>query len=366
MTSALDSAKYFLKRRKFSIAIKILEERQEVYENDFDFYLTFATACLYVGELGTASLYFRKARDIKIQNVNLLLGQAAIFLQRGEQEKALTYYLDVLELDPNNSVAKKALDFLKNDGEWSSICRLVDTKKIERFYPPLGPNPDVIRNCVFAGILVLVLAVLGSVYVPKIKAKKTMIGPRANLEKLVLTADESRHAQKDDLSDTVVHYILDNKTINKSYNSALEYFQSRRDNAAQVEINRLLNSNASLTIKRNCSILMSYIEEPTFDSLTDNYSYSEVVKDPNLYLDCYVSWNGRISNAKKYENGAWSCQLLVGYDTNRFVEGIVQVNFKVEPQPQIDGEKPVRFLGKINIQDGQVVLEGKAVYQPLK
>ncbi len=366
MTSALDSAKYFLKRRKFSVAIKILEERREVYENDFDFYLTFAIACLYVGELGTASLYFRKARDIKIQNVNLLLGQAAVFLQRGEQEKALSYYLDVLELDPNNAVARRALDFLKNDGEWSSICRLVDTKKIELFYPPLGPNPDIIRNFVFAGIFVLAVVILSVIYIPKIKAKKTMIGPRANLEKLVLSPDESRHAQKDDLSDTVVHYILDNKAINKSYNSALEYFQDRRDNAAQVEINRLLNSNASLTVKRNCSVLMSYLEEPTFDTLTDNYSYSEVVKDPSLYLDCYVSWSGRISNAKKYENGSWSCELLVGYDTNRFVEGIVLVNFKSEARPQIDGEKPVRFLAKINIQDGQIVLEGKAVYQPLK
>lgn len=366
MSNSLDTAKKLLKRRKFSLAIDILEQKEDVYEGDFDYYLTFGIACLYMGELGNASLYFRKARDIKIQNTQLLLGQAAIFLQRGEQEKALDYYIDVLDLDPNNSVAKSALEFLRKDGEWSSICKLVDNNGIQRFYPPLGANPDIIRNCVFTGILLGSVLSLLIIFVPKIQEKRTMIGPRANLENLVLSSDESRHAQKEDLSDTVVHYFLDNKEINQSYNNALVYFQNHRDNAAQVEINRLLNSNASLTIKRNCSTLMSYLSVPTFDSLTDNYKYSEVILDPQLYLDCYVSWSGRISNVRNYENASWFCDFLIGYDTNRFVEGIVPVSFRTEPQPQIDGEKPVRFLAQIKLQDNKILLEGRAVYQPLK
>ena len=68
---------------------------------------------------------------------------------------------------------------------------------------------------------------------------------------------------------------------------------------------------------------MSYLEIPTFDTLKDNFSYSEVSKEPMLYLDCWVSWDGRISNSNVNADGSYTCQLLVGYETMKNVDGIV-------------------------------------------
>src|SRR5574344_1303780 len=87
--SVLETAHILLKRRKFEQTITLLESRREFYENDFDYYLTLGTACLYVGDAGTAASYFNKAREIKLTDSRLLLGQAAIFLRRGDTERAV-------------------------------------------------------------------------------------------------------------------------------------------------------------------------------------------------------------------------------------------------------------------------------------
>ena len=230
---------------------------------------------------------------------------------------------------------------------------------------PLGINPDVVRNGIIAGLVLGLVISLCVTVLPKHQQKVTMVGPRANLTRLELTSDESNHAQEADLSNTVVHYLMDNAQIVKSYRSALMYFQDGRDNACQVEINRILNSNASLSIKQKANMLKTYLEVPTFDSLLDNYTYAQVAQDPLLYIDCYVAWSGRIANAQNFANGSWAADLLVGYETMQTVDGRVYIFFDPAPQPAVDATKAVRVLGKLGLQDNEVVLTGRSVYQPM-
>ncbi|MBQ5491055.1 MAG: hypothetical protein IIT68_03255 [Treponema sp.] len=363
--AALDDAHSFLKRRKFQQVIELLEAHEDAYQNNFDFYMTLGTACLYLGDVGNARRYFSTAREIRLTDSNLILAQAAIFLRRGETDRALQYYLEVLDVDPSNKVAQKALDFIRKKGDYETICRWVDSGKIEEFYPPLGVNPDVIRNGIIGGLVLGAVLSVCVTLLPRQQQKVNMVGPRANLTKLELTTDESNHAQETDLSNTVVHYLMDNAQIVKSYRSALMYFQDGRDNACQVEINRILNSNASLSIKQKANILKTYLEVPTFDSLLDNYTYAQVAQDPLLYIDCYVAWSGRIANAQTFANGTWGADLLVGYETMQTVDGRVYISFDPAPQPAVDATKAVRVLGKLGLQDNEVVLSGRSVYQPM-
>ena len=101
----LDEAKILLGRRQFSKAIKLLEGRAEIYSQDFEYNLLFAIACLYLGDTGTASVFFQKARNIRLTDTRLLLGQAALFLRRGDTDRALYYYLEILDNDPQNKIA---------------------------------------------------------------------------------------------------------------------------------------------------------------------------------------------------------------------------------------------------------------------
>lgn len=351
----------FMRRRKFATAIKLLEAREEIYGQNFEYYVLLGMACLYVGDIGSSVEYFQHARNIKFTDTRLLLGQAAIFLRRGDTDRALQYYMEVKESDPSNKTAIDAMEFIRTRGDYDTICRWVDTGRIEQFYPPLGVNPETVAAIVIPSVCFVLGIVLVLMLFPR---KNFYKGERMDLTELSLTSDEKGNAQEKDLSGQTYGFILSDKQISKAYTDAMDYFQSHRDNAAQVEINRILNSNASLSIKKKAQVLMSYLEEPTFDTLTDNPSYKAVEAEPSLYLDAWVSWGGKITNAVVYEDGSYSCQLLVGYESGEVVEGIVTVRFASEPL--ITPDQPVKILGKISTMDGKVYLQGRAIYQSIK
>ena len=350
-----------MRRRKFATAIKLLEAREEIYEGNFEYYILLGTACLYVGDIGSAVTYFGEARKIKISDSRLLLGQAAIFLRRGDTDRALQYYMEIKDIDPANKIGANAVEFIRTRGDYDTICRWVDTGRIEQFYPPLGVNPEKIASVVIPAVCFVAGVVLVLALFPH---KNYYKGERRDLTELSLTAEEKSNAQEKDLSGQTYGYILNDKQISKAYLDAMDYFQSHRDNAAQVEINRILNSNASVSIKQKARVLMSYLDEPTFDTLTDNPSYAAVEADPSLYLDAWVSWGGKITNAYLNENGIYTCQLLVGYESGEVVEGIVNVRFA--SAPNILPDQPVKILGKICSEDKKIYLEGKAIYQSIK
>lgn len=356
--SAIDSAQSLMRRRKFSSAIKVLQGRSEIYEEDFTYYVLLGTACLYVGDTGSAYSYYEKARRIKMTDVKLLLGQAAIFLRRGDTDRAVRYYLDILETNPGNKIASAALEFVRK-ANYELICKWVDSGKIEQFYPPLGVNPDF----VFTLIGVVALGMITGFFAVNILFSKPKVsGNRADLSSFVLSVEDATSVKETDLSHTVYNYILSDKQILKSYELAQSYFQSYRDNAAQVEINRILNSNASPLIRKKTRLLMTYLVPQTFDSLKDNYNYATVSSDPSLYLDCWVDWTGRITNAQTIGE-KFSFDLLIGYEDLKTVEGIIPVGFDNAPYPAIDGEKAVRVLGKIGTENGKLKLTGYSVYQ---
>jgi hypothetical protein len=95
--------------------------------------------------------------------------------------------------------------------------------------------------------------------------------------------------------------------------------------------------------------------------LKDSFSYSEVTEEPLLYRDCYVSWKGMVANVTQNEYTA-SFDLLVGYDTQRIMEGAVNVglNFPAE----INSSVPLEVLGKIVILPGNhFMLEAVGIHQ---
>lgn len=358
---ALSLAWLDMRRRRFATAIKRLEAKKEIYEENFEYYVTLGIACLYVGDIGASSSYFQLARRIKLTDTRLLLGQAAIFLRRGDTARALQYYLEIKENDPLNKTADEAMEFIRVHGNYDTICRWVDTGKIEQFYPPLGSNPDKLAMLGVAGAAFVLGCVFTFIFFPR---DQQYTGPRADLSKLELSSEEKSDAKEKDLSTQSYAIVLSNKEINKKYNDALKYFQAHRDNAAQIEVNMILNSDASLAIKKKARLLMGYFEIPDFDTISDVPSLTDVAANPAMYLDCWVNWGGKISNAITYEDGSYACDLLVGDDALAKYEGSVKVHF--DAVPAVDGGRAVKILGKIVLEDGAVSLRGRAVYQSVK
>ena len=211
---ALSLAWLDMRRRRFATAIKRLEAKKDIYDENFEYYLTLGIACLYVGDIGASSSYFQLARRIKLTDTRLLLGQAAIFLRRGDTARALQYYLEIKENDPLNKTADNAMEFIRVHGNYDTICRWVDTGRIEQFYPPLGSNPDRLTLFAIAGAAFVLGVVFTFIFFPR---GQQYTGPRADLTKLELSSEEKSDAKEKDLSTQSYAFVLSSKEINKSF-----------------------------------------------------------------------------------------------------------------------------------------------------
>jgi hypothetical protein len=149
------------------------------------------------------------------------------------------------------------------------------------------------------------------------------------------------------------------------YERARKLFIEHRDEVAKVSLNRLIESNASDPVKNKARLLISYMEEPGFDTLKDRFSYSEIKQDPLLYRNCYVIWRGMATNLTEGEEST-TFDFLVGYDTRSTLEGIVPVvfNFSVP----LNLERPLEILGKVipvssAVGEDGIRMEGIALHQ---
>lgn len=376
---ALERAHSLLQRRKFSHVISLLEsgKNPEMYRESFDYFLTAGIACLYLGDTGSAGAYFQRARRIRLTDPTLINAQAVLFLRRGDTDRALSYYVEVLDYDPDNKIALGAMEFIRTHGSYDDVCKAVDSGEIEKFYPPLGVNPDFIKRIFLSAVGGVVLAILIFSIAKFITGIQNFhissSKERPDLSGLYLTVDELANAQKKSRPAGNFKYSLSDDEIKKSYGLVKKYSTDYKENAARVEINRILNSNADEVTKANLRILLTHFGEHSFDSLSnydDNIPYADVnvaekENKLDLYLGCTVAWAGRVTN-EVIEGNSYRCVLLVGYEKMERVEGFVPLYFEEAPYPPIDIERPVTVLGKIESENGKLSLSGRAVYQPLK
>lgn len=356
----LSLARNQLSKRHFSSAIKLLNGREEIYEDNAEFYILLGIAYLYTGDAGTASSYFQRARRITVTNVTLLLGQAAVFLRRGLTDRALDYYLEVLDQDPGNKVAHNAMEFIRKEGDYNTICKMADTGELEKYYPPLGVNPNTIA--VIVGSIVGFVIGVGIALTIMVTRPKVDYG-RMDLSSFELTKEDSKNAVAADLSKVKVTYFLSSHEITQGYDAALKYFRTHRDNMAQIEINRLLHSNASDIVKEKAALLQEYLEEPGFDTITDVVDVKTAEKEPELYENCYVVWGGRVSNVTEYDE-KYYCRFLVGYENMKNVDSVVDLHF--DYIPHIESDQALKVLGRLHLTGDALSLQGIAVYQSVK
>ncbi len=358
-SSNLEKAKLLLRKRQFSSVVKLLEPLLFDFRESFQYFYVLGLACLYLGDVGGAETYFKKARQIKMNDVNLILAQACLFLRKGSVDRALEYCLDALELEPKNKYAIKFLSLIRRKGDKETMIQWTHDGRIKVFYPPLGLHPSIIP-----GILIVLVMIAAGIFVfVNSSSILGLNGNRADLRDLFLTYDDKSELLEKDLSSSVYTYILTKSQVEESYAKAQKEFQKFNDNGAQVEINRILNSNASVLVKQKARTLMTYLAEPTFDSLSTSYSYTDVSMDPVLYSDCWVLWSGRVSNSTVTDT-VTRCSLLVGYEDMKNIEGIIPL--ELPSSILIDPEKPVTVLAKIVYSGGKLHLTAKSVYQSVK
>jgi hypothetical protein len=348
--------------KKYGEAIRLLEPEVVRYHDSFYYYYILGSSCLRAGDFGGGYTYFKRAREIKMRDSGTLLGMAVCYLRRGDTERAIDLYLEVQELEPRNPIVKKALAVLRKYSGRENLSAWIDSGKTPRLFPPpitlSFPWP---RFILIAALLLAVLLAGGILLRSGVLDRRG--SERQNIAGISLEREDR---------DTPVQvggsyrYILTRDQVLEAYEQGRNLFTEYRDEDAKVPLNRIIESNASDSIKNKARLLISYTEVPGFDTFKEqnSFPYSRVIQEPVLYRDCYVIWKGMATNMDVREAG-FSFDLLVGYDTRRVLEGIVPVNFDFSET--VDPERPLEVLGRIvpiSAAGGEGVrLEGVALHQ---
>jgi len=351
-TKTLSRADRLLRSRKFSQVISLLESQVFLYRDNFTFYRLLGTACLYVGDFGGAYSYLQRAQQIKVGDLRVELGLAAVHLRRREIPDALALWLSVLDRDPGNNQAKKGLALIRRTEDTAEFVTMAESGKLERFFPRVGFHvPGWIPVVAIAAFVVAV----GAYFVPGLldRIGEATATPRAGSEPIAPT---ELPRELTDFSGEY-RYVFTDDQVSDLVDRVGELFNDFRDNLARREANRILQSNASPLVKERIRLVSSYFREPTFVDFSDNFTYDEVAAEPWLYEGCYVRWSGQTSNIR-VQTDAISFTLLVGYEDERVLEGTVQVvvPFTADVQPGA-----VELIGRVRADDGSFDLEATSI-----
>jgi tetratricopeptide (TPR) repeat protein len=357
--SVLSRAHQLFRRRRFSHVIRLLESQIFRYRNNAEFYALLGSTCLYTGDFGGAESYLRRAEQLNEEDVATQLGLAAIAFKRGQTEEALKTWLKVIDLDPGNKKAMKALNALRKSTNWDGSMISSTAIKLRNVLPSLPVNPWA---WVAPTLLVCVLAALILGYfllLPKIDLRRE---PRPGVEEILLSSGQPLVAAESQ-APAESSYSLSEKEISETFETIKGYLLEYRDNLAVREINRLLLSNASTYVKEKARLMKTFVQEPDFSTIQDSFSYIDVQRNPALYRDGFVVWQGKAANVRIGDQQI-TFDLLVGYQDERELLGLVPVslNFAAE----IENGDGIEVLGKVEVlppPNGHIRLQGLSIHR---
>ncbi len=354
----LDEAESLYKNRRWPQLISLLEPLSAVYRDSARFSVLLGNAYLHREDIGSAYSCYRRAQSIDFRDTEAALGLAAVNIRRGDSDKAVQLYIEVLERSPRNRKARTGLDFLRQTTVDETSF---PAKKVRRLYPEPPLRWGIAVVLLTAGLVLAVAVWLFPVVMQGIRETRPQ---RDGISDIVLSTEEQSAPVG---SDGGFDFILTEKAALATFEKAKKLFAEYRDEAALVELNRLRLSNATRQVKTKASSLALYVRDPSFLSMPDRYSLADVTVSPRLYEGVGVIWKGLIANAViapaiGTAGPSTTFDLLVGYHDKKRLEGIVQVRAGFETN--LTSDRPVEVLARVrNLEGGSFFLECLAIHE---
>jgi hypothetical protein len=345
----LKKAERLFRLKKFKDVVNCLQPEIFKYRESFRFYYYLGISCLYTNDASGAVSYLNRASHLKEEDQNSLIGLAAAQLLKYQTGDAIKTYLAVLDLNPRNSTARYGLELVRKGIASDDVAHLVESGRIRKLFPQTGPLPLKFFLIPVAVLVVLAVGFSTAAYffreTPEQRpgiAAYTLPDDALNL--IDLTGD--------------YRYRLTVKEVKDTFARAKEHLNAYRDNLALVELNRILNSNASYQVKTLCQTIKKYAIKPDFSNIRDSFPLKDVLKDPLLYVDCSVSWRGKVGSISVGKDQI-RFDLWVG-DTNEF-EGVVPA--VLDFAADLDNAQTVEVLGEVASSGGNVLLKGRMIHR---
>jgi len=139
----LRNAATLSRRRRFAEVIKLLVPQIYRFRDNAGFYRLVGVACLRTGDLGSAESYLLRADQLAPEDAGIRLALCALHARRGEADRALAGWLEVIDVDPDNRAAKHGLAILRAGTTSDELVRIVGSNRVESL---LGTCPWATRR----------------------------------------------------------------------------------------------------------------------------------------------------------------------------------------------------------------------------
>lgn len=360
-SSFLDRAARLAARGKNAELVALLEPQLPLYRDSRRFYQLLGVACLRAGDASGAHTYLKRADQLDPGDPLTMLGLAALHLRRAETDKAAALYLAVLERRPRDRVAQEALAFMRRPDLAERIAGMVDEGSFSRFYPG-APSPFrrlLAPLAVLLSLLLVAALVVGGI---ALAGRLRQAGAaRPEIAAIGLTGEERLSPVSAGGS---YRYVLTEAQALQAFDLAKKRFAEYRDNAALVELNRLLGSNARQALLDKASTLKAYAATPDWRSIRDVPSFAAVLADPWIHDGVAVSWKGRAANLRS-EGSQRGFDFLAGYEGRKRLEGIVPA-FLADQAVPLPAERAFELLAIVRSESsGGFRLEVLAIHELL-
>ena len=351
------AARLFHKQR-YTNVIRLLEPNIFLYRENAQYYYFIGMSCLHSGDVGGADSYLQRCIQIEPEHINGQLGLAAVQLKRRKISEALKIWLHILEIDPKNSRARRALALVRRSDGTSGIYSTIRSKGLKMITGERTIALARIGRMLFVLALICGIGALATVGILRFIYREPPRAPRGGVEHIRFAAQvEELFAYEGSF-----RYIMTEDEIRATLRSIEDHFQDFRDNLAMREINRLLHANASNEIKRRAQILSEYFARPDFTNFQDNFQSSEVLREPWLYNGCYVRWKGRIANLQNDETRNLF-DFLVGYQDEQTLELVIPVVLRFPAQ--LANGMSIEIIGRIESDERLLRIESTTI-RPLE
>ena len=346
------------RKGRYARVLSQLEPLALSYRDSHAFYFLMGSSCLYTGDVGGASTYLRRAEQLNFRHSATQAALAAVHVRRGDTDKAVQLYLDILGREPGNRLAQRALSFLKSNSDPDRIAAMTKSGGLSVLYPRPPLPIRLASRAGFPLLASLAAAALALFVLPGITRGLRDVRPaRSGMEGFSLSSEERKNPVA---SSGNFEYILTEKEAVTAFDRAKRQFAAWNDEAALVEINRILLSNAAPSIKNKAETLKGFARDPDFTNVKERFAYSEVARSPRLFDGVAILWKGTATNVREGESGP-IFDFLVGYHEKKNLEGIATASFSFPLR--ITPGAPLEILGRIRPAVDGFQIEGIAVHE---
>ncbi len=292
---------------------------------------------------------------------------AYIYARHNKIDKAITEWCSAQEINKNDKISKKALDYLRNRDE------SINLRDDDFFDSVIPKEPFFIHfNKIIKSIFILIVLagisigcyfiIINFKHIFNFKKMKT----RNEISKIYLPDYNPNLLKKPKLENERFSY--NEKEIKNKFERIKRNILKNNAVEAQIEINQLKMSNASNTVKLKVEILEDYIEEPDYGFFSNKIDFSDFLKEKEikeekgnislLYQNVYILWEGRVVNHYVSKKKI-TFDLIIGDEEKGVVDAVIPVIFT--KAVIINNNDKIKVFGRIKIIEQNMFIEGRYI-----